>query len=251
MRVKRNVYSGAVCEVEIYSVSDHTRKISKAEPRPRFKSQEEREQHRLAIARKHHARLVNANFGPSSLYSTLTFDRTNEVHTLEMGWKIGTNFMRRLHRLNPDARYILHMGWGRSTKRLHFHMISDGLTEEQIRSKWPYGETMLIEHLRDGCKVKRKNYGRDYTGLANYLFDHWQPGMGKHHYRASTNLVQPEKGEAKQIRRKYNAQHPPKAPKGYRYTEFWDSGAGYLCFKFVKEEPDASPPGAGQRPQRC
>ena len=84
MRVKRNVYSGAVCEVEVYSVSDNTRKISKAEPRPRFKSQEEREAFNLAVARRHHARLVNANFGPSSLYSTLTFDADNEVHTIRM-----------------------------------------------------------------------------------------------------------------------------------------------------------------------
>lgn len=251
MRVKRNVYSGAICEVEVYSISDRTRKIGKAEPRPRFKSEEEREAFNLAVARRHHARLVNANFGPSSLYSTLTFDADNEVHTPEMGWKIGTNFMRRLHRLNPDAKYILHMGFGSSTRRLHFHMISEGLTEEQIRSKWPYGKSILIEHLRPRCKVARKDYGQDYTGLANYLFNHWRPGLGKKRYRTSANLVQPEKTEAKQIKRKYSAAHPPKAPKGYFLTDVWDSGAGYLCFKYAKEAPDTAPPGAGRRPQRC
>lgn len=130
-------------------------------------------------------------------------------------------------------------------------MVSEGLTEEQIRSKWPYGKTILIEHLRPRCKVARKDYGQDYTGLANYLFNHWRPGLGKKRYRMSTNLVQPEKTEAKQIKRKYSAAHPPKAPKGYFLTDVWDSGAGYLCFKYAMEAPNIAPPGAGQRPQRC
>ena len=43
-RVKRRIFSGVVCEQEVYTVSDRAN-IKKAEPRPRFKDDEERAQH--------------------------------------------------------------------------------------------------------------------------------------------------------------------------------------------------------------
>jgi len=70
-RVKTRLFSGAVCEQIVFNVPDRVRDIRKAEPRPRFKTEEERVQHRLGISRRKHARLLNQNFGPSSLYSTL------------------------------------------------------------------------------------------------------------------------------------------------------------------------------------
>ena len=48
-RVKRRIFSGVVCEQEVYTVSDRTN-IKKAEPRPRFKDDEERAQHRIVIS---------------------------------------------------------------------------------------------------------------------------------------------------------------------------------------------------------
>ena len=72
-RVKRRIFSGVVCEQEVYTVSDRAN-IKKAEPRPRFKDDEERAQHRIGISKRKHQRLVNENFSPLSLYSTLTFD---------------------------------------------------------------------------------------------------------------------------------------------------------------------------------
>ena len=79
-RVKRRIFSGVVCEQEVYTVSDRAN-IKKAEPRPRFKDDEERAQHRIGISKRKHQRLVNENFSPLSLYSTLTFDDDSEVHT--------------------------------------------------------------------------------------------------------------------------------------------------------------------------
>ena len=79
-RVKRRIFSGVVCEQEVYTVSDRAN-IKKAEPRPRFKDDEERAQHRIGISKRKHQRLVNENFSPFSLYSTLTFDDDSEVHT--------------------------------------------------------------------------------------------------------------------------------------------------------------------------
>ncbi len=50
-RVKRRIFSGVVCEQEVYTVSDRTN-IKKAEPRPRFKDDEERAQHRIGISKR-------------------------------------------------------------------------------------------------------------------------------------------------------------------------------------------------------
>lgn len=56
-RVKRRIFSGVVCEQEVYTVSDRTN-IKKAEPRQRFKDDEERAQHRIGISKRKHQRLV-------------------------------------------------------------------------------------------------------------------------------------------------------------------------------------------------
>lgn len=56
-RVKRRIFSGVVCEQEVYTVSDRAN-IKKAEPRPRFKDDEERAQHRIGISKRKHQRLV-------------------------------------------------------------------------------------------------------------------------------------------------------------------------------------------------
>lgn len=60
-RVKRRIFSGVVCEQEVYTVSDRAN-IKKAEPRPRFKDDEERAQHRIGISKRKHQRLVIAIF---------------------------------------------------------------------------------------------------------------------------------------------------------------------------------------------
>ena len=105
-RVKRRIFSGVVCEQEVYTVSDRAN-IKKAEPRPRFKDDEERAQHRIGISKRKHQRLVNENFSPLSLYSTLTFDDDSEVHTFSEARRIRDNYFRRLQRACPDAKIII------------------------------------------------------------------------------------------------------------------------------------------------
>ena len=110
-RVKRRTFSGVVCEQEIYDIPENTRKIKNARPpKPRFKTEEEREQHKLGISRRKHARLVNENFSSTSLYSTLTFSNEYEVHTFEEAKRIRDNFVRRIKRAFPDARMMIYMG---------------------------------------------------------------------------------------------------------------------------------------------
>lgn len=111
-RVKRRIFSGVVCEQEVYTVSDRAN-IKKAEPRPRFKDDEERAQHRIGISKRKHQRLVNENFSPLSLYSTLTFDDDSEVHTFSEARRIRDNYFRRLQRACPDAKIIIYMGRGK------------------------------------------------------------------------------------------------------------------------------------------
>ena len=158
-RVKRRIFSGVVCEQEVYTVSDRTN-IKKAEPRPRFKDDEERAQHRIGISKRKHQRLVNENFSPLSLYSTLTFDDDSEVHTFSEARRIRDNYFRRLQRACPDAKIIIYMGRGKSTNRIHFHMISDGIPEETISGKWNDGSVIHIRHLREHNYYNGVDYGQ-------------------------------------------------------------------------------------------
>ena len=228
-RVKRRIFSGVVCEQEVYTVSDRTN-IKKAEPRQRFKDDEERAQHRIGISKRKHQRLVNENFSPLSLYSTLTFDDDSEVHTFSEARRIRDNYFRRLQRACPDAKIIIYMGRGKSTNRIHFHMISDGIPEETISGKWNDGSVIHIRHLREHNYYNGVDYGQDYTGLADYLFNHWTPEQGGHRWKATRNLRQPEKEAPTLALRTYTEKKAPIAPKGYKLVE-----ARYIYYKYVRE----------------
>ena len=209
--------------------------LKTAEPRERFKTTEERERHREGISRRHHARVFNTNFTPHSLYTTLTMDNEHEVHTFEEAKKIRDAYIRRLKRINPGAQINFYMGRGKSTNRIHFHMVSNGLSENAIREKWNAGKIIRIENLRAHNYYDGVDYGTDYTGLANYLFNHWTPEQGKHRWRSTRNLKQPERETPTIVKRKYSASKPPRPPKGYKLVEHKSNQFGYQYFKYVKE----------------
>lgn len=181
-RVKKRTFSGVVCEQEVFTISDRVQDIRKAEPRQRFKTPEEREQHRINISRKKHARYFNENFSPRSLYSTLTFDVEHECHEYRDVKRIRDLFVRRLKYAYPDAVIFIYVGRGKSTHRFHIHMVSDGIPEDFIEKKWEFGSVLRIEHLREHNYYNGIDHGQDYTGLANYLFDHWTPEQGGHRW---------------------------------------------------------------------
>jgi hypothetical protein len=226
-RVKRRIFSGVVCEQEVYTVSDRAN-IKKAEPRPRFKDDEERAQHRIGISKRKHQRLVNENFSPLSLYSTLTFDDDSEVHTFSEARRIRDNYFRRLQRACPDAKIIIYMGRGKSTNRIHFHMISDGIPEETISGKWNDGSVIHIRHLREHNYYNGVDYGQDYTGLADYLFNHWTPEQGGHRWKATRNLRRRRKRRRLHFGRIRKRKHRSRR----RVTSWWKparrSGATYI-----------------------
>lgn len=237
-RVKTRLFSGAVCEQIVFNVPDQVRDIRKAEPRPRFKTEEERAQHRIGISRRKHARMFNAAFSPSSLYSTLTLDNGYEVHTFREARRLRDNYYRRLRYHFPDAKIAIYMGRGKSTHRIHFHMVSDGIPEEQIVKLWGMGEIVRIEHLKEHNFYDGIDHGRDYTGLANYLFDHWTPEQGGHRWKATQNMDKPVREPSTPVKRNYTEHNPPRPPKGYILVESKATKYGYLYYKYVRQ-PEA------------
>lgn len=236
-RVRQRTYSGAVCEDKVYFAAPQVRDLSRAKPRLRFKSEEERKEHGRLISRRHFAQLINANGSPASLYSTLTFDNESEVHTFDEAKVLRERFIRRLMHKFPQAVIFLVMGRGKHTNRIHFHMISNGIPEEFIKEKWKYGSVVRIEHLREHNWYDGVDHGQDYTGLANYLFDHWTPEQGGHRWRMTKTAVQPDAEPAKEIKREYTEKKPPKPPKGYMLVDVQGNRYGYLYFKYVKIPP--------------
>ena len=175
--VKRRIWAGTVCEQLVYNVPDCIRNIDDYDPekrlRQRFKDAGERAAFLKEISRRVHFRNFMANFSPTSLYSTLTFDDEHEVHTFQEAKRIRDNYKRVLQYAYPDAVFFIYMGRGKSTNRIHFHMVSEGIPETCISSKWKYGKIKRITHLREHNYYDGVDHGRDYSGLANYLFDHW------------------------------------------------------------------------------
>lgn len=219
-RIKRRMFSGAVCEQIVFNVSDRVRDVKNTKPRrPRFKDEAERELHRTLISRRHHAAMVNANFATSSLYSTLTFDMENEVHGFDEARIVRDRFFRRLKYAYPDAVIFIYMGRGKATHRIHFHMLSEGVSKECILKQWIYGRVERCDNLREHCFYEGVDRGQDYTGLANYLFDHWTTEQGGHRWKASRNARKPEVEDATECKVEYTEQKPPRAPKGYILVE--------------------------------
>ena len=233
-RVKKRIFSGVVCEQIVYSVSDKVRNIKKSSPRVRFKNEEERAAHRIGIARRKHARIVNENFSPSSFYSTLTFDDAHEVHTFDEARRLRALYRRRLQYAFPDAKIIIYMGRGKSTHRIHFHMLSDGIPKDFIEKSWQSGTVKRVEPLRSRNFYDGVDCGQDYSGLANYLFDHWTAEQGGHYYMATRNIRQPEEEAPVEVKRLYTKDKPPAPPRGYVLVASSETDFGFLYYKYIK-----------------
>lgn len=240
--MKRRVFCGSVCEQLVYNVPNNVKNVIDYEPRPRFKSEEEKEKFLLGISKRLHARSFNANFSPSSLYSTLTCDDEHELHTFQDAKRVKKNFVRALKRAYPDAVIFFYIGRGKSTHRIHFHMVSDGIPKEFIEEKWKYGTIKRISNLRKNCWYDGVNHGEDYTGLANYLFDHWTQEQGGHHWFQTKNAKKPEREDPTEVnvRGGYSENRPPRPPKGYKLVETKSTKYGFLYFKYVVAPRDDS-----------
>lgn len=253
-QVKKRIFAGTVCEQIVYSVPDRVGDIKRYQPKPRFRDEDERQRHKLGISKRKHARAFNANFSPTSLYSTLTFSDDWELHDFPSAKRVRNNFVRTLKRAYPEAVIFLYMGRGKSTHRIHFHMVSEGIPKEVISTKWKYGTIKRIDNLRENNYYEGINHGQDYTGLANYLFDHWEPEIGSHHWMQTKNARSPETEAPTEvhIRGGYHENRCPVAPKGYTLVETKATKYGTYYYKYVivqkkrpytRRKPKTDPPG--------
>lgn len=237
-RVKKRIFAGCTCDQIVYTASVRSGEVK--EKRIRFKTEEERAEHRRLIARRHCARLVNTNCTPAGYYCTLTFDKENECHTFDEARAERTKFRRRLMRRCPDGKLFLFMGRGSNTSRIHLHMICDGVTAEAIAESWTAGDVIEIRHLRDHNTYvdkeskEKMDVGADLTAVANYCFDHWKPEQGGHYYSRAGEISQPEEEEPTVCVRNYSRENPPVAPKGFRLVSAYATQYGYMCFHYVK-----------------
>lgn len=79
MRCRREVKSGAVLELEIYSVADGTRNIRTAKPKPAYAlTEEQKEEKNRKASEKRLVRAVNSSFSSAGWYiEDRTTDRRN------------------------------------------------------------------------------------------------------------------------------------------------------------------------------
>lgn len=246
-QMKRPVYAGCTLDIEVMACTDpKSGKIRDAKPKLRFKDEAERVAHRMGMALRRFIRKFNATFRAGDLYATLTFDDDHEVHTFKEARRVRDAFWRRLRRAYPQTVMVIVMGRGKSTSRIHMHLVTQGVPEEAIRKAWVWG--MVLEPIRvlrghnyyvneDGEKADR---GADFRGLATYLFNHWTEEQGGHYYKGTRNMTQPEPEEPTEVKRKYTADKPPRAPKGYLYIGSDQTPYGYACYHYVIDPGGAS-----------
>lgn len=237
-RHKRRLFAGKVCTQIVYTVSDGADKKTSKPRKPRFQTREEQDEFNRKISEAKLEALVNANFGPTSLYSTLTLDAENEVHTAAEMKLIRDRFYRRLLYRYPNAKIVIVYGQGKSTSRFHLHLITDGIPEDEIGRIWGLGSVIEVRHLREHNYYMDENgnkvdHGRDYKALADYLHAHWRKEFGGHRYKASRSCIRPEPEPATETVREYSPKHPPVAPRGYILVEARATKYGYQYYKYV------------------
>ena len=246
-RVKVRYDTGCVCTQYVYNVPESSDIRRVGPKKPRFKNEEERKLHAWKVARRDHFRKFMENFCPGDLFATLTFDEAHKVYDFDKARRVRDNYFRRLVRACPGAVIFMYMGRGRTTDRIHLHMVCKGIPEEIIRGKWKEGTVDRIEGLRkynyyDMPDGSRKNCGADFTGLANYLFGHWKEEQGGHRYKCTRNARKPKPESIKEVKRDYHANKPPRAPKGYELVEVKGNQYGYWMFRYIKI-PEMEPVG--------
>lgn len=240
---KRRIFAGPVCEQLVYPVSDKSKAPSSYTPeqqkKNRFENEAEYTRFKREISRRTHNRNFHANFVPGDLYSTLTFSDDWEVHTFEEAKRLRDNFIRVLKRKYPDAVIFLYMGRGKGTQRIHYHMVSHGIPKTFIDEKWKYGTVKRFAELRAHNWYDGVDHGADFTGLANYLFDHWTEEIGGRRWFQTKNARKPEVEEPTpvNITGGYSAKRPPRPPKGYKLVEVNGTKYGFWRFRYVLEPP--------------
>ncbi len=237
---KRVVKSGAVMEVEYYDISPRVRHLRGAEPPPEpARTPEEQARVNRQVRLKRHIRNMNTNFGPWALYATLTFMNKHLPQTMADAWRVLDNYVRRLQSACPALKLYAVVGRGVTTKRIHCHIVVSGADKRTLIAKWGLGKVRKVKNLYEHCIYDGVDCGRDYRGLAEYLFEHMErdeENKGKQMKRAG-RLDKPRKDTPKRVVNAQNAQRWPKTPPGYMPTTIYrsDTSRGaYWCYRFSR-----------------
>lgn len=238
MRCLKKTRSGAVCEIEVYSVPDGVKLTKNTEPKHQnVRTDEEKARYNNHKSEKHFVRLINTNFTSAAYYVTLTYDNEHLPTSYAAAVKNLDNYIRRLRYSNPNARIVAVTGFGSRSGRLHHHLIVSCVAEGDILGKWTGGEIVKAEHLRKDNYYNGINHGEDFTALAVYLHKHTPAEHKGKRWKQTKNVVKPIAEKATPIKRAYSEICPPKTPDGYllvevKTCEFFN---GYICFKYVRK----------------
>ena len=241
MLCRRDTLSGVVLEIEQYTISDNVVNIKKSKPKVHTRTPEEKIIHNDKKSERQFIRNVNTNFNSFAYYVTLTYADEYLPDNYNDAQKQLRLYNRRLKYRCPKAKIIAVTGYGSRSKRLHHHLIILGANEDDIKSKWINGKLVRAERLRAHNYYNGIDQGEDYTGLAIYLHEHTKgtSHVGKR-WIQTKNLEQPDEKPAREIKKPYSEDKPPKAPKGYMlvaitsYPYFVNS---YIKFKYVRIPP--------------
>ncbi|MEI3580623.1 MAG: hypothetical protein V8Q30_11940 [Acutalibacteraceae bacterium] len=127
------------------------------------------------------------------------------------------------------------MGRGKSTNRIHFHMISDGIPEETISGKWNDASVIHIRHLREHNYYNGVDYGQDYTGLADYLFNHWTPEQGGYRPEGDAQSSPAGEGSADACTSDVYGKESTDRAEGLQAGGSPRDKWGYIYYKYVRE----------------
>lgn len=238
MRCFKKTQSGAVCEIEVFSVPNGVKITKNTKPKPvNVRTDEEKARYNNYKSEKHFVRLVNTNFTSVAYYVTLTYNNEHLPESYTEASKNLENYVRRLRYSNPHAKVIAVTGYGSRSGRLHHHLIVSGVSEGDILGKWSGGEIVKTEHLRKDNYYNGVNHGEDFTALAVYLHKHAPAEHKGKRWKQTKNIQQPMQEKAKEVKRVYSEVCPPKAPDGFtlvkvKTCEFFN---GYICFKYVRK----------------
>lgn len=236
---------GAVVEiVKCYALRQ--RKGQERDPNVKKKTREEIQEANRRQAAKNLERLINANFRPGDLHTTLTYTREMrpDKQTAQNRLKNFLDWMRtRYRKIGKEFKYIVATEYER--KAIHHHVILNNVNDgkqtsmDYIRKYWKaYGHPKFSPLYDDA----------EYSQLADYLIKETDKTFRdpdspvKQRYSHSRNLVKP-KVTKRDVETKWGWEKDPKPRDGYYikkdslYNGFDELGYEYQTYTMVKINP--------------
>ncbi|MDR1158816.1 MAG: hypothetical protein LBK75_11060 [Oscillospiraceae bacterium] len=241
--IERRVYAGDILEIETYQAARDGRKVSRSENRAETdKGQAARNE---KYSQKHLTRLVNANFGASDLWLTLSY--APPAPEMDQALKDRARYIRKIRDWRrkkglPELKYIAVTTTERDTRRIHHHILMSKMPMEDAVALWGLGRVQLEQMTPDA----------EHSWLARYIFRNRQGRADpeaprdkipqKRRWSQSRNLTQPIvciKRGVKPLR----LTRAPRIPRGYIMLDLqrWASDAGDLSEYMQLRRVDGKP----------